>query len=1080
MIPGKEPVPGYRLIAPLGQGGFGAVWSAEAPGGFLVALKFVRLGTAHAAPELRALDVIRKIRHPHLLSIHFAVQQDEHLIIATELCDQSLLDRLQECQKAGAAAIPLDELLPYMEESAKAIDFLNESRHLGPDGQRIGVQHRDIKPANIFLVGGSVKVADFGLAKILERSLATNTGSMTPLYAAPEVFKNQISGRTDQYSLAVTYFHCRTGSPPFAGSAHEIMYKVLYEAPDLSALPEPERAIIARAMAKDPAERWESCNRLVQALAAGTRAGSKASAGPDGAPGSEAWADPAGQQPWGHQAPGTTNDARPGHTGFDSGAPQPGTLGGRAGISTHPPHDTSSGPGNSNAGAEIGAQRPADAERRSWRGRSPASAERRALRYRRRERRRRWIAAGTALAAVAILAGIVAYLGLREEVERTAPKPAPIVASIAPIPPAKDRALAKDHESRPPNAGPLKPKAESSPVPAPKVEQSQPGASDQPERTKDSSSLPATEKSPFSKSDPAPAPIARSLPAPAPIPKPQPAIYTVTVVPSGATLATAGTLAQIERRGGDYVVTIADPDPDRPVTLLASHAGYQNLERTLRPAAGETAKYTLRLAPLPAEYTITVDPPETILSLEGGSGAITGSGNLRKLRVPEPDGSTELMLRATLEGHKTRSEALTPSPGATADMTLRLEPEPAVFEISLQPATAALSCEAPGVQIERQSGGTSLLTVERPKSNVEFKLTATAPGHKGIARILRARPGRREQITIALEPDNPKPAPLAAPFSADQARAGQQAWARYLKTEVVSTNTLGMKLVLIPPGEFEMGSRESAEELAKAYEGANAASFADEYPLHKVKLTKPFLLGQHEVTVGQFRAFVEATGYKTDGEKDGKGGWGYDANDTSSFPFNKKPEYGWQNPGFSQSEDHPVVNVSWNDAVAFCKWLSEKEGKNYRLATEAEWEYSCRAGTTGRYYHGDDSEGLAGVGNVFDASGKGKLPKVSWPSIAADDGYAFTAPVGKYRANGFGLYDMHGNVWEWCADWYDESYYRRGAMTDPRGPSNGKSRVLRGGAWLNVPRITRSADRNGNSPDNRISSIGFRLARTYP
>ena len=145
-----------------------------------------------------------------------------------------------------------------------------------------------------------------------------------------------------------------------------------------------------------------------------------------------------------------------------------------------------------------------------------------------------------------------------------------------------------------------------------------------------------------------------------------------------------------------------------------------------------------------------------------------------------------------------------------------------------------------------------------------------------------------------------------------------------------------------------------------------------------------------------------------------------------------------------------MVNVSWNDAVAFCKWLSRKEGKTYRLPTEAEWEYACRAGTTTRYYSGDDPETLAKVGNVADAAVKAKFPDWKF-TIKANDGYVFTAPVGKFKPNAFGLYDMHGNAWQWCADWYGPEYYAKSLADDPTGPASGNGRVLRGGSWYYRP-----------------------------
>src|SRR5690606_30087055 len=171
---GEEPVTGYRLVKPLGQGGFGQVWEAEAPGGLRVALKFIRTDTGHSDPELRAIKAIRDIRHPHLLEMHFCLSIEDYLVIATSLCDKSLLDRFREFTAQGEPGIPLDPLLRYMEETAVAIDFLNERGHTDESGRTVGIQHRDIKPHNIFLVGDSVKVADFGLAKALENSVTSH------------------------------------------------------------------------------------------------------------------------------------------------------------------------------------------------------------------------------------------------------------------------------------------------------------------------------------------------------------------------------------------------------------------------------------------------------------------------------------------------------------------------------------------------------------------------------------------------------------------------------------------------------------------------------------------------------------------------------------------------------------------------------------------------------------------------------------------------------------------------------------------------------------------------------------------
>ena len=240
-----------------------------------------------------------------------------------------------------------------------------------------------------------------------------------------------------------------------------------------------------------------------------------------------------------------------------------------------------------------------------------------------------------------------------------------------------------------------------------------------------------------------------------------------------------------------------------------------------------------------------------------------------------------------------------------------------------------------------------------------------------------------------------------------------------------------------------------------------------------VHIEKSFYMGVTEVTRGQFRTFVDETSHKTEADKDGKGGWGWDE---AKKKFRQDPKYTWLNPGFEQTDDHPVVIVSWNDAVAFCEWLSSKEAQRYRLPTEAEWEYACRAGSTTRYYSGDDPEALATVGNVADGTAKAKYPNW-WSAIAAKDGYVYTAPVARFRADALGLYDMHGNVYEWCQDWYDKDYYQLSPVEDPLCLVKATQRVIRGGSWFSesarlpdgVPGRVRSGRRDGY--------LGFRVAR---
>ena len=300
--------------------------------------------------------------------------------------------------------------------------------------------------------------------------------------------------------------------------------------------------------------------------------------------------------------------------------------------------------------------------------------------------------------------------------------------------------------------------------------------------------------------------------------------------------------------------------------------------------------------------------------------------------------------------------------------------------------------------------------------------------------------------------------------------------------------SLGIKLVKIKPGLFMMGSTDNQiATVLKLYPDKlypdeknpvkKATDFAQEQPSHRVEITKAFSLSAHEITVGQFRAFVNDTNYQTEAEKDGKGGNGFDE---ATDQFVQKPEYTWKDTGFRQSDDHPVVNVSWNDAKSFCEWLTLKEGPGaeYRLPTEAEWEYACRAGTDTLYPTGDDPQQLARVGNVADVTFKQKFPEyTSIKTITASDGYVYTTPVGRYAPNAWGLYDMVGNVSEWCLDGYEAKFYQRSPAKDPRGDDGVLPRVIRGGNWSTGGEFCRSAARNNAIPRHMGLEVGFRVAR---
>jgi formylglycine-generating enzyme required for sulfatase activity len=237
----------------------------------------------------------------------------------------------------------------------------------------------------------------------------------------------------------------------------------------------------------------------------------------------------------------------------------------------------------------------------------------------------------------------------------------------------------------------------------------------------------------------------------------------------------------------------------------------------------------------------------------------------------------------------------------------------------------------------------------------------------------------------------------------------------------------GLKLVRIPAHgkTFTMGSPKT--------EASRWNSEAE----HEVTFTADYYLGVTHVTRSQFAAFVKDESYQTKAEKAGE-------------------EITWRNPGFEQTEDHPVVWVSWNDAMAFCKWLSHKDGREYRLPTEAQWEYACRAGTKTAYCFGDDPK---------------KLGHYAWFD---DNSQGATHAVGMKKPNLWGLHDMHGNAWQWCADW--SAKYPKGAVTDPQGPKEGSDRVFRGGSWSYSSRYCRSAFRFGHEPEVCDNGLGFRLS----
>ena len=300
----------------------------------------------------------------------------------------------------------------------------------------------------------------------------------------------------------------------------------------------------------------------------------------------------------------------------------------------------------------------------------------------------------------------------------------------------------------------------------------------------------------------------------------------------------------------------------------------------------------------------------------------------------------------------------------------------------------------------------------------------------------------------------PAPPPAVAPFDAAKAKEHQAAWAKHLNVQVEITNSIGMKLVLIPPGEFEMGSPKEVieEELKRAENWYHTVP--SEGPRHHVRITRPFYLGETEVTQGEYETVMGKN--PSEFSATGKGKDKVAGQDTKRFP---------------------VEQVFWRDADEFCRRLSnlsaeKSAGRRYRLPSEAQWEYACRSGSTGRW--GFSRELIAPATAEEKKHEESMVSVYGWCGHNNENG--MTHAVAGKRANAWGMYDMHGNVWEWCADWYDESYYAKSPTDDPAGPETGSFRVRRGGSWKHLPKYSRSALRSAELAGFRNYDLGFRAS----
>jgi formylglycine-generating enzyme required for sulfatase activity len=265
------------------------------------------------------------------------------------------------------------------------------------------------------------------------------------------------------------------------------------------------------------------------------------------------------------------------------------------------------------------------------------------------------------------------------------------------------------------------------------------------------------------------------------------------------------------------------------------------------------------------------------------------------------------------------------------------------------------------------------------------------------------------------------------------------------------------QMVVVPPGGFVMGAP-----------AGEPVGDPDERPQRAVTIAKAFALGRMELTRGEFARFVAATGHQA-------------ARNCSVWTGQRTERVAdkdWRDPNFVQTDAHPVTCVSWLDAKAYVAWLSAQTGKTYRLATEAEWEYAARAGATGRYSFGENSAELCAHGNIADIDAREAGGAPQWTYAECRDGFALTtAPVGSFRANAFGLHDMHGNVWEWVEDCHHPDYAGAPVDGSARVSEGCATRVDRGGGFFNNRGTNRAAERALYPPANNSVNIGLRVAR---
>jgi formylglycine-generating enzyme required for sulfatase activity/serine/threonine protein kinase len=1070
----------YELLEQLGAGGMGAVYKARHSGlDRLVALKILppsRLQDEQATARFRReIRVLGQLRHPNLVLAYDARDVEGIQFVAMELVDGlSLAEITRRC---GPLRFP--DACELIRQAAVGLQYAHEH----------GLVHRDVKPSNLMLTttpasspaqgedrGGVVKILDFGLALLAARRLGdemTRNGQImgTVDYMAPEQItdSHQVDTRADIYSLGCTLYSLLAGHPPFGGPEYQGIFAkqtAHVHTPPLSIsqlrtdVPESLAGVIERMLAKSPGDRYATPGEVATAIA-------PFAVGCDLA---RLLAEP-------EAVLGLVENARVSAesrvssalSGADAAEKEDA---GRSGSWQAEPHA-------SMTEARVSAEPVGSRQERDWARLIARAAE--SLRPA-GIRPRTVLAIALGLVPLSLLLGVIIwYKNTRIE-----------------VPDGSTVEITEDGIKVQP--------------PAPPARTGEP---------------PALAIAPFDATQARKHQEAWAKYLGIPVEQTNSVGMKFTLIPPGefdmglADQEVVGLLAEAKSKGWAAAIEHlphAAPTHREKIGKAFQLGIYEVTQAEYQRVMGHDPSKFQGPPTRPVEQVTWTDAMEfcrklSELPLERKAGAVyrlpteveweyaCRAGMTTRYSFGEEDRLLDLY--AWWAGNTARHQPvgrLRPNAWRLFDMHGNVwewcadwfDPDNRAQEASDGPRGA----DSGPPRKRRAVRGGSWVDEVPVHFRSAFRTSAAEPDYRTHIvgfRVVRTPLEAQRSIDstastpspLALAPDSgrgptaegPAPSLAVAPFDLAQAKEHQWAWAEHLGVRIEFENSIGMKFVLIPPGEFDMGSTQ--EEIAALLPSSSNQEawvldlIRSEGPRHRVRITRPFYLGKFEVTVGQFRHFVEARNYKTEAEMDGVGG---NIHDPKKGEFVSKPDYTWRAPGVpqTQTDQHPVIQVSWNDAVQFCAWLREQDGRNCRLPTEAEWEYACRAGTT--TYAPFANELVPQFANTLDRSYKREYGLPIGDTDWFDDGCPHTAPVGRLQANPFGLYDMLGNVTEWCVDSWAADYYRRSPRDDPRCPSDGsQQRTLRGGNWRSYSDNSRSAFRAGMPTHVRSDNMGFRV-----